>query len=116
MKRHSSGPWSGRLLSVAVLVCAAVILIAAAPASSVEPREHGKTAVGKVVSIDRKLAKFTVRNAASESTTLFWSSATNLTGGNLALGVSVEVKYLQKNGKNWATSIRVPPVEGSAKR
>ena len=108
--------WSGRFVTAILLVCAAVILMGSTPTSNVEPREHGKTAVGKIVTIDGKTASFVVKSAAGESTTMFWNTATKITGANLAVGLSVEVKYLQKGGKNWATSIRVTPVEGSPKQ
>jgi hypothetical protein len=80
---------------------------AALPPAPPEPRDHGNLLVGTIASVDTRAKSFVVRATDGKDTLLFWSSATGVTGGTLAGGLRVRVKWMKKQGKNWATSVEV---------
>jgi len=86
------------------------------PAATPQPRDHGNLLVGTVASVDTRAMSFVVRATDGKDTLLHWSTATGITGGSIAAGLRVRVKWMVKQGKNWATSVEVirPPVKRSA--
>ena len=82
----------------------------AAPLSADSPsraKTHGYALSGTIASVDEGRKIFVVRNAAGKSTTLVWTTATTVVGGQLKAGASVTLRYLNKDGKHFATSVSV---------
>lgn len=91
----------------------AAVLLLAAGALGVTPspksKAHGLTAAGTVTSVEEPAKKMVVKTPAGRQVTLVWTSATKTFGGSVRSGVKVTVRYLEKDGKNIATSIRIEP-------
>ena len=62
---------------------------------------------GTITSVDEGHKTFVVKNAAGKSTSLVWTTATTVVGGQLKAGSSVTLRYLNKDGKHIATSVSV---------
>ena len=93
-------------------LAAGLLLAAAAFADTPsKAKVHGLTLTGTVVSFDAAARKMTVKSAAGRQVPLVWTGATRTAGGTVKTGVKVTVRYLQKEGKNIATSIRIEPTE-----
>jgi len=92
-----------------VFVFAAVLCLAAEPSKA---KVHGFTLSGMVASVDEGKKTLVVRNSAGRRTVLLWTGATSVFGGKLAPGQSVTLRYLDKDGKHIATSIRIGPPSG----
>jgi hypothetical protein len=80
---------------------------AAQPSPAPQPKEHGEIVAGSVIAINTHAKTFTVRPADGKETTLVWSTATGFSGEALTIGARVQVKWMRKNGRNWATSVRI---------
>ncbi len=76
------------------------------PTPAVKPKGHGHAVEGRVVSVAAHRS-FVVRTETGEESTLVLTSATHLTGGAIAPGQLVAVRYLAREGKKVATSVRV---------
>lgn len=96
-----------RLLPLALLLCG---LAAAAPgASSEKPRSHGNGLSGTITRVDEAAKTFVVRTAAGKETALVRTTATKINGEALKAGDRVAVRWLERDGKKIATSIRIEP-------
>lgn len=95
---------------------AAVLLLAAAAFADTpsKSKAHGLSVTGTVVSVDGAAKKMTVKTSAGKQVPLVWTGATKTAGGAVKAGVKVTVRYLEKEGKNIATSIRIDTVEPAA--
>src|SRR5262249_32800747 len=99
---HSLGTMRGvRILGAAAIVLAAV---AAAPHKA---KVHGFELSGAITGLDNGKKTLTVQTPSGKPTKLSWTSATTIAGGPLAVGQSVALRYLDKDGKHIVTSIRV---------
>jgi hypothetical protein len=80
-----------------------------------KPRSHGNALSGTVARVD-EAKKLLVVRAGSRETSLVMTPATSIHGGPLAGGQRVAVRWLEKDGKKVATSVRVEPpaVAGTA--
>jgi hypothetical protein len=85
------------------------LLLAAQAVAPSKAKVHGFSLSGTVVRIDEGKKTLAVRNAGGKETTLAWTNATNVFGGKLAVGQPVTLKYLDRDGKHIATSIRIGP-------
>jgi len=94
------------LLALAVLAAAAPGR-AADPAKTPKPKSHGYSVTGTVELVDAK--SVVVRSSSGKSTTLARTTATKVNGDALKAGDRVAVRYLERDGKKVATSIRVEP-------
>ena len=83
-------------------------LVAASPDKE-KTKTHGFSVAGSVARTDDAAHTFVVRTSAGKETTLLRTSATKLNGKALAAGDRVAVRYLERDGKKIATSIRVEP-------
>jgi ATP-dependent 26S proteasome regulatory subunit len=90
-----------------VALAAAVASGAATPEKTPKPKSHGYSVNGTVELVDAK--SFVVRSSAGKSTTLVRTTATKVNGDALKTGDRVAVRYLERDGKKVATSIRVEP-------
>jgi hypothetical protein len=70
-------------------------------------KTHGYALSGTVASVDEKGKTFVVKNAAGKGTSLVWTTATTVVGGQLKPGASVTLRYLNKDGKHIATSVSI---------
>lgn len=95
---------------------AAVLLLAAAAFADTPPKSkaHGLSVTGTVVSVDGTAKKMMVKTPAGKQVPLVWTDATKTAGGAVKSGVKVTVRYLEKEGKNIATSIRIETVDPAA--
>jgi hypothetical protein len=80
----------------------------AAPAATPKPRTHGNALSGTVVRVDDPHKLLVVRSGGRE-TSLVMTPATSVHGGPLNTGQRVAVRWLEKDGKHVATSVRVEP-------
>ena len=62
---------------------------------------------GKVTKVDTAGKSLVVKDAAGKETTLYWTDATKLEGGELKEGQTVHYKAAEKDGKMWASWIHV---------
>jgi hypothetical protein len=94
------------------LLAAGLLLAAVAFADTPsKSKAHGLSVTGTVVSFDGTAKKMTVKTPAGKQVPLVWTSATKTAGGAVKAGAKVTVRYLEKEGKNIATSIRIETVE-----
>ena len=70
-------------------------------------KTHGYSLSGTITSMDEGRKTFVVKNAAGRDTTLLWTTATTVVGGQLRAGEKVTLRYLNKDGKHIATSVIV---------
>jgi hypothetical protein len=70
-------------------------------------KTHGYPLSGTVTSVDESRKTFVVRNPAGKETSLVWTAATTVVGGQLKAGATVTLRYLNKNGKHIATSVSI---------
>jgi hypothetical protein len=94
-----------RLPAVALLAC---LLLAA---TSNKAKVHGYDLTGTITGLDQSKKTLIVQNAEGKQTKLSWTNATKVVGGPLALGQSVTLRYLDKDGKHIVASIRVGHAE-----
>jgi hypothetical protein len=89
---------------VAALLLAAAAVGANPPSKS---KVHGLSVTGTVASLEETAKKMTVKTPAGKQVHLVWTGATKTVGGLVKAGAKVTVRYLEKDGKNIATSIRI---------
>ncbi len=70
-------------------------------------RIHGYAVSGTVVSVDESGKTFVVKSPSGRQTHLTWTDATVVVGGTLAVGQKVTLRYLDRDRKHIATSIRI---------
>jgi hypothetical protein len=97
-----------RKLVVLLLLCAglsaAFVEAAAAPEKS---KSHGNSLSGTVARVDTRANTFVVRGSSGVETTLVRTTATRIQGAGLSPGDRVAVRWLEKDGRKIATSVRV---------
>jgi hypothetical protein len=104
-----------RLVPIVLLAAALAGSASATPAPTPKPKSHGNALSGTVVRVDETKKLLVVRSGSHE-TTLVMTPATSIHGGPLSGGQKVAVRWLEKDGKRVATSIRIEPasVAGAA--
>ncbi|HXM76260.1 MAG TPA: hypothetical protein VN971_05770 [Thermoanaerobaculia bacterium] len=70
-------------------------------------KAHGIALSGRISRVDPVKKIFGVRDAAGLEIPLSWTAATKVTGGELKVGETVTLRYLDKDAKHIATSIHV---------
>jgi hypothetical protein len=106
-----------RVRTLALLLAALTVAgpLAATTPDKEKTKTHGLSVSGTVTRTDEVAKTFIVRTGAGKETTLSRTSATKLNGAGLKAGDRVAVRYLERDGKKIATSIRVePPAVASA--
>ena len=103
---------------VVVFVVSAFGAFAAAPAAkpAAAPAAAKSMLMGSVASIDEKAMSFVVTGADAKDTTVFWTKETKVTGGKLAVGANVDVTWMAKDGKNWASAVKIEAPKAPAKK
>ena len=88
-------------------------LLAAGRSDAASPdsktKTHGLSVSGTVEHVDPAAKTFVVRSGSGRTTTLVRTAATKVNGEGLKPGDRVAVRYLERDGKKVATSIRVEP-------
>ena len=101
----------------------AMVLSVPLPAQSPsKARVHGHPLSGTVASVDQSQKTFVVNSSGGKTTTLVWTPATTMAGGEIKVGEKVTLRYLDRGGKHIATSIvigelsarKAPPVTPTA--
>jgi hypothetical protein len=91
---------------LSTLLAVALASPAAAASPTPKPKSHGNALSGTVVRVDGSRKLLVVR-AGNRETTLVMTPATGVHGGPLAEGQRVAVRWLDKDGKHVATSVRI---------
>ncbi len=88
---------------------AAVKVPVAAPAKTpaVRAKAHGISLSGRVSGLDPAKKTFSVRDPAGHETSLVFTAATKVSGGDLKVGETVTLRYLDKDTRHIATTIRI---------
>jgi len=93
-------------------------LPAPAKTPAVRARAHGIALSGRVSGLDPAKKTLSVRDAAGHETSLVWTAATKISGGDLKVGETVTLRYLDKDTRHIATTIRIsapsPPSAGGS--
>jgi hypothetical protein len=84
-----------------------VLLLVALAAAPNKAKVHGFDLSGTVAGLDQSRKTLVVQSPSGKQTKLFWTNATTIAGGPLAVGQMVALRYLDKDGKHIVTSIRV---------
>jgi hypothetical protein len=92
---------------IGLLVGFAATKARAVPTPTAKPKSHGNALSGTVMRIDDAARTFLIRNAAGKETTLIRTNATRVQGGTLKAGDRVAVRWLERDGKKVATSVRI---------
>ena len=96
------------LPGLALVAMAAVFSGFAAPAKTpTHPKSHGYSLAGVILRVDVVAKTFVVRSNSGTETTLVRTGATRVQGDALKPGDRVAVRFLEKDGKKIATSVRV---------
>jgi hypothetical protein len=95
-----------RKIGTACLV-AGTLLIGLSGASPSHVKTHGIALSGTVSSVSAAAKTFVVRDSGGKDTSLVWTDATKVTGGALTTGQNVTLRYLVKDKKNIATSVKI---------
>ena len=104
-----------RLLAGLAVFALASISSAAAPTKTpTHPRSHGFSVTGVVVRVDVVAKTFSVQSQTGAETTLVRTSATRIQGNALRPGDRVAVRYMEKDGKKIATSVRIEPAAAAS--
>jgi hypothetical protein len=96
-----------RMFSIVAALLLAAAAFGANPPS--KAKVHGLSVTGTVASIEEAGKKMVVKTALGKQVALVWTGATKTVGGSVKAGVKVTVRYLEKDGKNIATSIQIVP-------
>ena len=83
------------------------LLAIAAASDPAKARIHGYAVSGTVISVDEAGKTFVVKSPSGRQTHLIWTDATVVVGGTLAAGQKVTLRYLDRDRKHIATSIRI---------
>ncbi|HSS45020.1 MAG TPA: hypothetical protein VLO07_06730 [Thermoanaerobaculia bacterium] len=93
-------------IGAACLVVGA-LLVSLSGASPSRVKTHGIALSGTVARVDFAAKIFVVRDLTGKDTRLVWTDATKVTGGALQVGEKVTLRYLVKEKKNIATSVKI---------
>jgi hypothetical protein len=97
-----------RKLAALLLLVAGLSAAAVEAASAPEkPKSHGNSLSGTIARVDAKANTFVVRVTSGAETTLVRTKATRVQGAGLSPGDRVAVRWLEKDGRKIATSVRV---------
>lgn len=96
-------------------VSTATLARGAAAAKPAAATAHGRELSGEIASVNQAGKSLVLRSGGKE-TTVYWTAATKVTGGALQSGQRATIRAMDKNGKTWATSVKiaaVPPKKSS---
>ena len=77
---------------------------------------HGRNSAGTISSVDDTGKSFVLKSGKTD-TTIYWTDATKVTGGTVKADERVVVRWMEKDGKKIATSVKItPPKTAAAKK
>ena len=92
------------------IITLAVVLVfsfaAFAKGTAKHPASHGREFSGQITSVNAQ-AKSLVLHSGNKDLTIYWTDATKVTGGEVKTGEKATIRSMEKNGKWWATSVRI---------
>jgi len=91
-------------LAIVAVLCLAVVAVAGDDKMG---KMDGKKVEGTISKLDMAGKSMTVKDASGAETTVYWSDATKVEGGDLKEGQTVHVKAAEKDGKMWASWVHV---------
>jgi hypothetical protein len=99
-------------IAVAALV-AGVFGVALSASAATAPahhraRQHGLEVRGTITAVNEEAKTVTIKDMAGKETELSWTTATQV-HGTMAVGAEATVRYMNKEGHDVASSIRVTP-------
>jgi hypothetical protein len=103
--------WLALLFAVGVVAGAlAPSVVLADPSAPSKAKVHGISLSGRVSRVDAAAMTFSVVDSSGREVTVAWTAATKVTGGEVKPGEMVTLRYLDKDKKHIATTIRVGAV------
>ncbi len=100
-----------------IVVFAIALLVVAASLSAAgvkKAKSHGVESKGTITAVDETAKSFTLKVDGTDQT-IYWTQGTKVRGGSLKADENVTVRWMEKNGKKMATSVRInPPAKASA--
>ena len=93
--------------SLILSVASMLVFGSLAFANSGAKASHGGNARGTVAAVDQTAKTFVLKDAAGKDTTVSWNDATKVQGGALKEGEQVQVRTMEKDGHQVATSISI---------
>lgn len=93
-------------LSVAAVLCIAVVALAGDD-KKMGSKMDGKSMEGTISQLDMAGKMMMVKDSAGKETSVYWTDATKVEGGELKEGEMVHFKVMEKDGKMWATWVQV---------
>ena len=89
-------------------VLLALALFAVSLAAVAGDKKAGEKKVsGTISSLDLANRSLTVTDAKNATWTILWNDSTRVKGGELKTGESIELGYVEADGKMWASWIKV---------
>jgi hypothetical protein len=104
---HRSRPSLAVMRKSGGLAISALAVIASLSATPNKAKVHGFDLSGTVIGMDQSRKTLIVQTPFGKQTKLTWTAATTIVGSPLAVGQTVTLRYLDKDGKHIVTSIRV---------
>ena len=89
-----------------VLLVLVSLFSVSAFAKGTPAKSHGKQIAGSIKSVDDS-AKSLVLQSGGKDLTIYWTDATKVTGGKVMAGEHATIRAMEKDGKWWATSVKV---------
>ena len=86
-------------LSLVAVLCLAVVAMAG--------KKMGGASEGTITKVDMAGKMMMVKDSAGKESTIYWTDATKVEGGELKEGSLVHYKGTEKDGKMWATWVHV---------
>ncbi|MEO8430031.1 MAG: hypothetical protein ABI592_00885 [Acidobacteriota bacterium] len=92
-------------LSLVAVLCLAVVAVAGD--DKMAGKGKGMAMEGTISKVDMAGKMMTVKDSAGAESTIYWTDATKVEGGELKEGSMVHYKGTEKDGKMWATWVHV---------
>jgi hypothetical protein len=96
---------SSRIIILASITLLALSAFAAAPPAKAPMQHHGLSVNGTITAVDQTAKTLSVKDSKGTTVALSWNDATRVSGAPLAVGQQAWARYMEKDGKNIATSI-----------
>lgn len=99
-------------LTIVVMVLVCVVSVSAF-AKGKAMKSSTKVTSGDIVSVDAAAKSFVLKSGGKD-TTVYWTDKTKVSGGEVKANEHATVHWMMKDGKAWATSVKISA--GSAKK
>ncbi len=92
-------------LSLVAVLCLAVVAVAGD--DKMAGKKMAGASEGTITKVDMADKMMMVKDNAGKESTIYWNDSTKVEGGELKEGSMVHYKGTEKEGKMWATWVRV---------